>query len=69
MQVLVNWVFFQVSIAVLLDNFLSASELMKAEEHRKKIKGRQARILATDPPAPGSLSTGNHTIDSREAPL
>ena len=28
-QVLVNWVFFQVSIAVLLDNFLTASNAMK----------------------------------------
>ena len=67
-QVLVNWVFFQVSIAVLLDNFLSASELMKAEEHRKKIKGRQARSLASDSHLSYCLLAAKNR-DSQEASL
>ena len=34
-QIMVNWVFFQVSIAVLLDNFLTASNAMKVAEYVK----------------------------------
>jgi hypothetical protein len=41
LQILVNWVFFQVSIAVLLDNFLTASESMKAEEYKRTIREKQ----------------------------
>ena len=33
----------QVTIAVLLDNFLTASEEMKAEEHRRLVRERQAQ--------------------------
>ena len=31
------------TIAVLLDNFLTASEEMKAEEHRRLVRERQAQ--------------------------
>ena len=40
---MVNWVFFQVSIAVLLDNFLAASNDMKAAERLKLIQETQAQ--------------------------
>lgn len=37
-QIMVNWVFFQVSIAVLLDNFLTASNAMKVAEYVNAIE-------------------------------
>ena len=43
LQIVVNWVFFQVSIAVLLDNFLAASNDMKAAERLKLIQETQAQ--------------------------
>lgn len=41
-----NWVFFQVSIAVLLDNFLTASNDIKAAERLKVIQEHQAQKQA-----------------------
>ena len=47
LQIVVNWVFFQVSIAVLLDNFLAASNDMKAAERLKLIQETQAQKEVT----------------------
>ena len=49
MQIGVNWVFFQVSIAVLLDNFLTASNEMKMAERAKAIEQNQAQKLVKNP--------------------
>jgi hypothetical protein len=45
----VNWVFFQVSIAVLLDNFLTASNEMKTAEKLKAIQQTQSKKLMKNP--------------------
>ncbi len=49
MQIGVNWVFFQVSIAVLLDNFLTASNELKTAERVKAIQQNQAQKLVKNP--------------------
>jgi hypothetical protein len=48
-QIVVNWVFFQVSIAVLLDNFLAASNEMKTEERHKAIQQNQSQKHVKNP--------------------
>ena len=51
-QVLVNWVFFQVSIAVLLDNFLAASNAMKVEKELRIIQTKQTKKQLRNPMDP-----------------
>jgi hypothetical protein len=48
-QVIVNWVLFQVSIAVLLDNFLSASNEMKVAERLKAIQVNELQKQVKNP--------------------
>ena len=48
-QVIVNWVLFQVSIAVLLDNFLSASNEMKLAERVKAIQLNELQKQVKNP--------------------
>jgi hypothetical protein len=45
----VNWVFFQVSIAVLLDNFLTASNEIKLSERLKIIRENQSQKQVKNP--------------------
>ncbi len=49
MQIIVNWVFFQVSIAVLLDNFLTASNEIKLSERLKVIRDNQSQKQVKNP--------------------
>jgi hypothetical protein len=48
-QVIINWVLFQVSIAVLLDNFLSASNEMKVAERLKLIQHNELQKQVKNP--------------------
>jgi len=45
----INWIFVQVSIAVLLDNFLTASNDIKCEERLQTIRANQAQKLVRSP--------------------
>jgi len=47
--IVVDWVFFQVSIAVLLDNFLTASNDMKTEEKLRAIQQNQSQKHVKNP--------------------
>ena len=46
---LVNWIFFQVSIAVLLDNFLAASNAMKVEKELSVLQTKQNKKQLKNP--------------------
>lgn len=48
-QLLVNWVFFQVSVAILLDNFLAASNALKMEKELRVIQRKQTRKQLKNP--------------------
>ena len=48
-QIMVNWVFFQVSIAVLLDSFLTANKSIKDEEIMRKLKEHQLQKQLKNP--------------------
>ena len=65
-QILVNWVVFQVSIAVLLDNFLSASENLKQEEHRRHIQERQLEKHFQNPLDPLILRLSKDYINEED---
>ena len=44
-----NWVFFQVSVAILLDNFLAASNALKMEKELRVIQRKQTRKQLKNP--------------------
>ena len=65
-QVLVNWVFFQVSIAVLLDNFLAASNAMKREKHNLLIQAKRKAKRFKNPLDPLLLRLSKEYINDAD---
>ena len=63
---MINWVFFQVSVAILLDNFLAASNALKMEKELRIIQLKQTRKQIKNPLDPLLLRLSKDYINEAD---